>query len=493
MSYIIGIDIGTTHAKAVLTDIKGRVISQVKDSYPVMEPLPGYHEQSPETTFKTTWGVLLKIVQSVKDTTEIKCIAFSSAVHGIMAVDSKGQPLTQLLTWADTRSNDYANRLKNTERGKTIAQLTGTPVHPMSPLCKIAWMRDHLPDIFKSTNKFISGKEYIFFRLFGEYVIDQSMASATGLFNNQTLQWLPDALAFAGINEGHLSTPVSTFYTLPPLKEEYAHQLGLQGSVVFIAGASDGCLANLGSGAVLADELALTIGTSGAMRKLLSHLPAQPNPKLFNYLLDGRVFVNGGAINNGGAVIQWFISLFTNLDPYDDDAINGLIVKAADIPEGSDGLIFLPYIYGERAPVWDAEARGAFLGIRSSHTTAHFMRAVMEGICFSFLQIMELMQEDDSSIKFIYASGGFTASRVWLKMMTDILNKTICVSYSADASAMGAVYMAMYHLGIIHDWKEVKQFVRVDEEISPDKDGHDRYERNYKIFSGLYDKLKDDF
>ncbi|MBS1654017.1 MAG: gluconokinase [Bacteroidetes bacterium] len=491
MDYLIGIDIGTTHAKAVISDLKGKLINQIKDGYSVSESLPGYQEQSAEAVFQTVLKIITTATHSLKDKGEIKAIAFSAALHSIMAVDTKCQPLTPALTWADTRSTDYANQFRGTEKGNQIARLTGTPIHPMSPLCKIAWMRDRLPDIYKSAHKFISIKEYLFYHLFGEYVVDYSIASASGLFNNQDLCWLPEALEFAGIDASKLSKPVSPFYVLPALQKEYADRFGLSSSTLFIAGASDGPLANPGSGTVLPNELALTIGTSGAIRKLSS--AAAKTSLLFSYLLDEKTYVKGGATNNGGNVIQWFIKTFTDLDPYDDEVINNLMGQAASIPEGSDGLVFLPYIHGERAPVWNADARGIFFGIQSHHTRAHFMRSILEGICFSLLQIMNLLENEDGMIEKVYASGGFTASKLWLKIMADILKKPVCVSYSADASAMGAIYMAMYKLGIINEWKEVKSLVIIDEEIFPDQSRNELYAKNYKVFCGLYDKLKDDF
>src|SRR6185295_3001779 len=177
------------------------------------------------------------------------------------------------------------------------------------------------------------------------------------------------------------------------LKENYQELLQLPAGIPFIIGASDGGLANIGAGAVLPGELALTIGTSGAARKLSDHAAPDPDQRLFNYILDEKTFLTGGAINNGGIAIKWFLDVFMDTGLSDEEKMKDILKKAADVPAGAGGLIFLPYLYGERAPVWDASAKGVFIGVSSIHKKEHFMRAVLEGISFSLLQIIKSLEE----------------------------------------------------------------------------------------------------
>jgi gluconokinase len=397
------------------------------------------------------------------------------------------------MTWADTRSNQYAVKLKKTDKGDVIYQRTGTPIHPMSPLCKIAWIKGERIDIFTAAHKFISIKEYIFYHLFGEFVIDYAIASATGLFDIHELQWCDEALQFAGISADKLSRLVSTDTAFSELKKEYSSQLNLPANILFLIGAGDGFLANIGAGAILADELALTIGTSGAVRKIGEQPVNDPGQRLFNYAIDGKTFLTGGAINNGGIVLTWVIKTFLDNNVSDEEGSWLIMEKAATVPAGADGLIFLPYIYGERAPVWDASAKGVFLGITPLHTKAHFIRAVLEGICFSFLQIVKTIEETSGIVNIIYANGGFIQSKLWLRIMADVLNKRICVSHKGDASAMGSIFLAMHYLKEIKNWSEVKRLVSVDEEFYPDQQAHHIYLQNYALYEHLYDKLKEDF
>lgn len=437
--------------------------------------------------------MLERAVQTIKDKENIAAVCFSAAMHSTMAVNEKGEPLTSLYTWADTRSNRYALHIKNTEKGKRIYIKTGTPIHPMSPLCKIAWIKNELPEIFDKTYKFISGKEFIYYHMFGKFQIDYSLASATGLFDIHGLHWDQESLEFAGITAAYLSEPVSPTHYEISLNEKYRQQFGLNHEIPFFIGSSDGCLAIIGSGAITPKEAALTIGTSSALRKIIDQPFPQPEGNLFNYVLNDNMYVTGGATNNGGNVLKWFSENILDKPFSSREAFNWFMDSAGRSPIGALGLIFLPYVYGERAPVWDANAKGVFVGINGVHTKDHFMRAILEGVCYSLYQIMKAMEEAGSPIDIIYASGGFIQSGTWLQMLCNILNKKIIVSHAADASAMGAAFLALYSLGYIKVWNEVKSMVETSDIFHPDENAHQLYLESFKRFEGLYGKLKEDF
>jgi gluconokinase len=493
MRYIIGIDIGTTNAKAVLTTADGKLIFGTKKSYPSYQPKPGYHEQKPAEILAAVAEIIKITVEKIQPAEREIVICFSAAMHSLLAVDEKGMALTDMYTWADMRSNTCAEELKQSATGQVIYQQTGVPLHPMLPLCKIAWLKNNEPVTFNNTAKFVSGKEYILYHLLGQWIIDYATASATGLFDTTKKVWSAEALNYCGINAQQLSAPVLPFYQSTALCPAYQQEWGLPASTVFIAGSSDGCMANIGTGAVLPGEAALTIGTSGAIRQLCPQQIIDPQRRLFNYRMDDELFLTGGAINNGGILLKWFVDIFTdNTAPF-DVTIARWLDKAKDVPAGCEGLLFLPYVHGERAPVWDATAKGIFIGITAAHTKAHFLRAILEGVAFSLLQIMKAMEENNTSVVTLYASGGFLESSLWLRIITDVLQKKISISHTADASAMGAVYMAMYAMGYINNWDQVKPLVFTDEEIQPDNTVTAVYERQFRVFAKLYEKHKADF
>jgi gluconokinase len=491
MALFIGVDIGTTNIKVIAVDESLAIVCEEKASYPLYQLKDGWCEQDADEIFNAFTTVFKKVVARI-DSRQIKAVSFSAAYHSIFAMDENGKPLTPVITWADTRSNAYAKQLKQSGQWKVIYQQTGTPIHPMTPLCKIAWIKDNQPDVFNKAYKFISVKEYIWFKLFGKFQVDYSIASASCLFDSRNKRWCKEALAFCGINESQLSIPVPVLHTQSVLTKQYQEELRLPAEILFVAGAGDGATANLGCGAIFRGIAALTIGTSGAIRIVTKDSLRDENGGLFSYVLADDLFVNGGPINNGGIVLQWFLQTFLQKQSVAEDDFELLFKEAAEIKEGADGLIFLPYILGERAPVWDADARGVFIGIRSNHTIKHFMRAVIEGVCFALLQVLKMIEEK-SEIKVLYATGGFTQSPLWLQMLADILNKEIRVINNVDASATGAVYMGMKAAGFINDWEEIGKFSLTEKKIVPDRDKQKAYQKYFGIFSHLYEKLKHDF
>jgi gluconokinase len=267
--------------------------------------------------------------------------------------------------------------------------------------------------------------------------------------------------------------------------------LGLPEGLPFVIGGSDGCLANLGTGAVRRGDTALTIGTSGAIRMTTSAPEVDRQERIFSYILTDDQYVCGGATNNGGNVLQWYAGQVLGRKGGDAGELDRLVAEADAVPPGSEGLVFLPYLLGERAPVWDANAKGVFFGIRSIHDQRHFLRAVLEGVSFSLRQIGASLEETIGPIQHIYASGGFTHSKSWLQLIADIFQKKVSVTGSADASAIGAAQMGFYALGILPGLDAAASLVKVVSTHEPDGSRYAAYQKNYHIFTELYSRLKD--
>jgi gluconokinase len=492
MQYIIGIDIGTSNTKAVAFGMAGEILEYANVSYGSIQPAPGYHEQHPEVFFNAVMSTLEEVAQRSSGKT-LAGICFSSAMHGLMAVDEAGNPLTNIITWADLRSKTQAESLKASEAGKNIYRHTGTPIHSMSPLCKLIWMRENEPELFKSAHKFISVKEYIFFKLFGEYIIDYSVASATGLFDIYSLEWYSEALQAAGIQASRLSKPVSTTYIARNLKKQYANSLGIATDTPFIIGASDGCLANLGTNAVDPGDTAVTIGTSGAVRMISGMPQYDSKQRIFNYLLDEGKYVSGGPINNGAVLLKWYAENFLNRSFSKEEGFDWYLEEACSVGAGCHGLVFLPYVMGERAPVWDADAKGVFFGIHSKHTQAHFMRSIVEGISFALYQVTKSLEETIAPVTNIYASGGFIHSKQWLQILADVFGKKIHVTNVSDASAVGAAILGLKALGVLDNLSAGKSFIAVQDTYFPNEDQHRIYMANFAVYASLYHKLKEEF
>ncbi len=486
--YLIGIDIGTSGTKAIAFDSLGNSITRASVSYGILPAATGYHEQDPDALVNACTSVLRSITAKLP-AGSIAGVCCSCAMHSLIAMSSENIPLTNVITWADNRSVQEAAAIRASTSGRQLALETGTPVHPMSPLSKLVWLHNNQPEIFTAAAKFISVKEYIFLRLFGEYVIDYSMASATGLFDIRKKQWHSLALETAGITAKQLSRPVPCHTLLKGLSKEMSVATGLDPQTPFIIGATDGCLATTGSQAVQPGDCSLTIGTSGAVR-MLTKQPQQKFDTLFNYILSDELYVSGGPISNGGIVLQWYAGNFLNRQLSVDGDMIWFAEMAEEAGHGADGLLFLPYLLGERAPVWDATTSAVFFGIRAQHRPQHFMRAIMEGISFALLQVMELLEKSAGPARNIYCSGGFTRSSLWLQWMADCFGKPMIISTTGDASATGAALMgweAIGYTGGFHQQQE--SFVT----FYPDEKANAIYRKLYPVYCSLYASLKEQF
>jgi len=485
MEYVLGVDIGTGSVKAVAVDLKCQSFADNQLYYSYNAPKPGYHEQDPEQI----WGAFKTCIEGIvaKTGTPPLAISLSSAMHSLIAVDADGNALAPMITWADSRSAGIAKQLRQTERGMAIYKATGTPLHAMSPLCKIIWIKENNPELFSKTYKFISIKEYIWHKLFKEFELDESNASCTGLFDIEKFVWYDDALNLAGVTSESLSKTVATDYVRNYTGGSKAGLNFLKPNIPFIIGASDGCLANLGSMADRPGIAAITIGTSGAVR--VASNKALPNTvaMTFSYILNRGTYICGGPINNGGIALQWWLKT-NNPNPADSD-YEHFFNQVAAIPAGSNGLLFLPYLTGERAPIWDSESCGTFFHVKLQHTQAHFSRAVLEGICYALKDVLDAVQQNAEPITQINISGGIVKSNLWIQTLADITGKKLVVVQSDDASAVGAAFVALKSIGAIEEYPS-SNFGDL-EVFEPDAGNDAVYSDSFVIYKQLYRDLKE--
>jgi gluconokinase len=495
----LGVDIGTTSTKAVLFKKDGTLVSMHHVEYPLYSPSPSIAEQDPEEIFRAVTRSIRKVVMTLGiNSKDIAFVSFSSAMHSLIAMDEFGDPLTKCITWADNRAAKSADKIKNEMNGLEIYRRTGTPIHPMSPLAKIHWLRTEHKEIFTRTKKFIGIKEYIFYKLFGQYMVDHSIASAMGLFNLENLDWDEEALQVAGITEEHLSKPVPTTYYKKGAAENYTAEMGLSAETLFVVGASDGVLSNLGVNAIEPGVMAITIGTSGAIRTIIDKPITDPKGRIFCYALTDHHWAVGGPVNNGGIAFRWVrdeLSLSEvemanrlSVDPY-----QLLTNLATQVPPGSDGLIFHPYLAGERAPLWNSDARGSFFGLGLHHKREHMIRAVLEGVIFNLYSVFLTVQEVIGHPIKIQATGGFARSELWRQMMADIFNMEVVVPESFESSCLGAVVLGMYALGEIEDFSIMSDLVGSTHVHKPVQANVEMYQDLIPIYIRLSDLLKEEY
>jgi len=485
MEYILGIDIGTGSTKAVAVGMDHIAFDSSQYFYPTATAKPQYSEQDPELIWKAFQDSIKEVVGKVG--VSPLAISLSTAMHSLIAVDQHCNALAPMMTWADSRSTAIAEKLLASPQGIELYKETGTPVHSMSPLCKIMWIRENEPEFFSTVHKFISIKEYIWYRLFKAFEVDHSIASCSGLMDVERLVWSSLALTTAGITNAELSKLVSTTYTRADF-DPAASLAFLKAGTPFVMGASDGCLANLGTGAITPGIAALTIGTSGALRMASHEALYNEKAMTFFYRLDEEIFINGGPVNNGGVALKWHLRNLFQKEQLSPEDYTSALAKMETVSPGAEGLIFLPYLQGERAPIWDSKSCGNFFGMRLTHQPEHFTRAVIEGICFALNDVLQSLEAAGRQISQLNVSGGFVSSAAWLQIMADITGKRLVLATTEDASAVGAAYLAVKATGRSEVYPSPVQ--NESTVVEPNAVNHLLYRKYFMLYQKLYQNLK---
>jgi gluconokinase len=467
---VLAVDIGTSATKAVLFDGQGRVLSLARRAYPMLTPRPDWAEQDPETVYPAVLAAIREAYQGRPASRSVDAVAFSAQWYSTMPVASDDRALSPYLTWSDRRSAAIADGLRRSERGRRIYRATGCPLDAIYPLSKIIWLRQ--ADLPAQPVRFISVKEYIFRRLFGEYVVDWSMASSTGLFDIRRRDWSPEALDAAGIDRSCLSTPVSPYKTFTRWSPEALADTGLPQGIPCVIGAGDGVLSSVGVGAVGRGVAAVNVGTSAACRYLISTPTIDPQERLWTYALDEHWWVIGGIVSSGGIVYDWFVRQCVGADPSGrppGPELHGVLNDlAAQVSPGSEGLIFLPYLSGEQCPVWDPETTGGFFGLTLRHGRGHLARAVYEGIALSLARVAETLSDAVEPIEEVRVTGGLLGSSTWLQIAADMWGTRILVPESPEGSSLGAAVLAWVALGMAPDLDVARELVRPARVMEPD-------------------------
>jgi gluconokinase len=392
--------------------------------------------------------------------------------------------LTALVTWADMRAAEQADRLR--AEHPELHDRTGAPLHPQTPLTKLVWFAEREPATFAAARRWAGIKELAIGRLTGAWVVDHSVASGTGLLNLERLDWDAEALALAGIDRDQLA-PLAPAAQRLALSAQAAAELGLDAGLPVILGAGDGPLANLGVGAVRPGVAACSIGTSAALRLMVERPAIDPQRRAFCYALAPGRWVVGGAINNGGVVLRWAgEALAPDLGEH---AEARLLALAAEAPAGSAGLIMLPYLLSERAPHWSALARGAYVGLTRHHRRGHLVRAAIEGVCLQLALVLGAMRDAGNEVHELRATGGFARSALWRQMLADVLGMPVGYPAGHEGSAFGAALLGMQALGIVDSIDRASELVGIDEVVEPDPRAAVIYAELLPTFAALYDAL----
>jgi gluconokinase len=461
---ILAVDIGTGATKAVLFDARLAPVNICRSYHTILNPVRGWSEQEPEAIYQAVLSAIGESLAAAPTGSKVKCVVLSSQLYSVLAVAPDGKLLSNSLTWSDTRSAGIAERLRRDPSIQQIRGRCGCPIDSVYPFAKIHWLRENLR--LPEATRFVSIKEYIIYRLTGEWIIDWALASATGLFDIHRLRWDPAALSSLGIREDNLSRLVPPRAVLPGWTTDAHEKAGVSPGLPLVIGGGDGQLASLGVGAAASGAMAVNVGTSAAARALVREPQVDPDGRLWTYVVDEGLWVTGGMVSSGGIVFEWFLNNFMSAGGSASISTGEAAAIAPDlyayvdrlasaVPPGAEDLLFIPYLSGAQAPDWLPRTRGSFNNIDLRHTRGHFSRAVLEGVARSIYRIAEVIEERlDRHFSEVYVTGGLTASEVWLQVAADMFGSTIALPVTSEGSARGAAMLAMLALGMRSSYQD---------------------------------------
>lgn len=495
----IGVDVGTTGVRAIAYTAEGINVASSEAFYPLLTPHPNWAEESPLQIYEAIEAVIRKTVDALHyKNCKLIGVALSTVMHSFAGLDKDHEPLMDMQTWADSRSADIVRELKkDAVRCRKFYERTGCPIHACYPLAKIVWLKRNQPEIFKRMKYVGSLKDYIFEKLTGQWVIDHSAASTSGMYNEKEMDWDDEILQFAGVSRDAMPPVVSTTYSYA-VTNAAAKRMHLPQGLPIVIGATDGVLVNVGIGAVEPGQLSATIGTSGALRMLTGKpMIDSKGMRTWCYNLVDDVWVSGGAINNGGMILRWVRDKICHysgaqMENLDVDPYDLMTMKASHVAPGSDGLIMMPAFTGERAPYWNSELRGMLFGLSLNHGRSHIIRATMEGICYSLNSVMDALK-DFGDVRDIRVSGSFTKSDLWLQILSDILNEQLILPDNSEGAAFGAAVLGFISSGRMKSIRDTKDLVHTKKLYVPNPENRKTYEELYAIFGRLYKNLQQEF
>lgn len=489
LSYVLGLDLGTSGLKGILVTKEGKIVDEASFEYPLLTPARGQSEQDPEEWVRAALQVIKAIFLSTADAKEkLEGISFSGQMHSLVLMDKNDKVLRNAILWNDVRTTAQCQRITET-LGDELIRITKNKALEGFTLPKLLWVQENEPDLWEKAALFLLPKDYLGFRLTGSKQMEYSDAAGTLLLNVEKREWSDTLLSTFSIDQSIAPKLVQSHEKIGYLSEELMNELEIDHKIPVFSGGADNPCAAIGAGIVSSEQGMASIGTSGVF---LSYEETGDNDyrghlHYFNHVIpDG--FYTMGVTLAAGSSLNWFKKTFAPNESFDE-----LLSGINNIKAGSDGLLFSPYISGERTPYTDSTIRGSFLGIDIAHTRDHFARAVLEGITFSLRDSFELIRaHSNKEFKQIVSVGGGAKNPDWLQMQADIFNTPVVTLETEQGPAMGAAMIAAVGTGWFETFADCsKVFVNVKDEVLPNPITAEKYEKVYANYQDVYPTTKD--
>ncbi|GIN70152.1 xylulose kinase [Bacillus sp. J14TS2] len=489
MKYVIGVDLGTSAVKILLVDQMGEVVEEVSKTYPLYQEKTGYSEQYPEDWVDQTIKGLSDLLQKFTgDIEEIEGISFSGQMHGLVLLDENNEVLRPAILWNDTRTTAECQQIYEQVGKDRLLAITKNPALEGFTLPKILWVKKHEPDIFAKATTFVLPKDYVRYKLTGHIHMDYSDAAGTLLLNIREKAWSEEICDLVGIDPALCPPLIEASGEVGTIQAEMAKATGLSSATRVFAGGADNACGAVGAGILEDGQTLCSIGTSGVV---LSYEESekkdfQGKVHYFNHGAPNAYYTMGVTLAAGYS-LSWFKDVFAPTISFDD-----LLADLHTVPAGSKGLLFTPYIVGERTPYGDAAIRGSFIGMDGSHQRKDFVRAVLEGITFSLNESIDIFRKNGKQIDTIISIGGGAKSDEWLQIQADIFNAKIVKLTSEQGPGMGAAMIAAYGCKWFESLKDCADtFLKVEKKVLPNQENVEKYKKLFAIYQEIYPQTRE--
>lgn len=499
MSYLLGIDVSTTATKALVIDERGEMIAAASDPYDFVTPRPLWAEQNPADWWRACVSVIRRVLEKIP-ARDIAGIGLTGQMHGLVLLDADGNVLRPCILWNDQRTGKQCDEITQRAGGaKNLLQMIGNPALPGFTAPKILWVRENEPAVYARAAHVLLPKDYLRYKLTGAYATEVSDASGTALLDVAKRNWSDELLHALEVPRAWLPDVHESPVVSAKISASAANETGLLQGTPVVGGGGDQAAQAVGAGIVQQGIVSATLGTSGVVFASSDAYRLEPNGLLhaFCHAVPGKWHWMGVMLSAAGS-FRWFrdalgeeekrVSREEKRDAYDI-----LTAEAAKAPAGSEGLIFLPYLTGERTPYPDPDARGVYFGITLRHGKPHFVRATLEGVAYGLRDSLELLRALGLNITQVRASGGGARSPLWRQILADVFHSEIALVNITEGAAYGAALLAGVGAGIYVSVADAcAQTIRVTDSVMPSRDAP-VYDEYYQVYRALYPALKEQF
>lgn len=495
--YLLGIDIGTSACKVAVFSKNGAVMATANADYPVYYPQPGWAEQNPEEWWMAVCSAVKEVLATGNILPEqIAGVGIDGQSWSAIAVDKEGNVLTNTPIWMDTRAADICAELNEQIGADRIFNLSGNSLQPSYTTAKIIWYQRNLPQVYERIYKILQSNSYIAYKLSGEMTQDMSQGYGLHCFDMHTGTWDKEMCEKLGIPMNFLPPIHPCHEVIGTVHEKAAKECGLATGTPVVAGGLDAACGTLGAGVIHPGETQEQGGQAGGMSICTEKYIADARLILGFHVVPGQWLLQGGT-TGGGGVMRWMEQQFGEYERVEGknqgkSSLQLFNEMAEKVPPGSEGVVFLPYMSGERSPIWNPDAKGLFYGLDFSKTKAHFIRSAMEGVAYSLKHNLDVAKEAGAEVRVLRAMGGSANSLLWTQIKADITGKPIVVPSSDTATTLGAVILAGVGVGMYESFEEAVALTVEEKRFhEPNTDNTEVYEMNYQIYLELYHNLKE--